>query len=181
MLTSCVTCGTVVPAPLEESSANLSGQHSGLFQDCCEIRLSRSLRSGFLYLEKEVVREYICLLFLMYSEECHFLLKASMCFYTHSKIAVPRKEVGRVQGQAGKEMASCGRCFDDKREGMFMAVPDASSSTLPSESQGLGGRRKPTLGREAPFPSLHSHPRDRPRPSHTVRLSLSEEKVLLRT
>lgn len=49
---------------------------------------------------------FVCLLFLMSSEENHFLLKASLCFYTHSKTAVPRKEAGRVQGQAGEEVAS---------------------------------------------------------------------------
>lgn len=47
-------------------------------------------------------------LFLRYSEECHFLLIASMSFYTHSKTAVPRKEAGRVQGQAGEELGSRG-------------------------------------------------------------------------
>lgn len=48
---------------------------------------------------------FVCLLFLMSSEEWHFLLKASLCFYTHSKTAVPRKEADRVQGQAGEEVA----------------------------------------------------------------------------
>lgn len=81
---------------------------------------------------------FVCLLFLTSSEEYPFLLKASLCFYTHSKTAVPRKEAGRFKGRQERRwlaseqgiLEACGQCFDDKREGMFPALPDASSSTL---------------------------------------------------
>lgn len=97
----------------------------------------------------------VCL-FLRCPEECHFLLNASICFYTHSKTAVSRNEAGKIQGQAGEEWVSsgvsigseaCGQRFDGRREEMFTTAPSEfpPPHTLPSESQGLG-EQSPTLG-----------------------------------
>lgn len=80
-------------------------------------------------------------MFLRYSEEFHFLLIASICFYTHSETAAPGKEAGRVQGQAREEPVSrgaetCGQCFDGRREEMFTTAPNEfpPPHTLPSEA-----------------------------------------------
>lgn len=95
----------------------------------------------------------VCL-FLRYSEECHFPLIPSICLYSHWKTAVPRKETGRVQGQAGAEpepgsrgSETCGQRFDGRRE-IFTSAPNGFSPphTLPSENQALGGRTALTLG-----------------------------------
>lgn len=161
-MTSHVPCATGIPAPIKDSQqTSVVGTQTA--PETAGTTEAQSLRRRLgLGVGEGGCLGFVCLLFLMSSEEYHFLLKASLCFYAHSKTAVPRKEAAEFKGRQERRwpasergiLEACGQCFDDKREGMFPPLPDASSSTLHQRAR-VWGRKKLTLGWQPPSsPSL---------------------------